>query len=76
MASFVIKCVEMLESITRELIKYLYEKHRKCTAKMFSILIHRICIIRRYFIVFTFVDGMDILNSIISLILCRIVILL
>jgi len=76
MASFGITCVEMLDSVTRELIQYLYEKHRKCSAKMFSILIHRICIIRRYFIVFTFVDGMDILNSIISLILCRIVILL
>jgi len=76
MENFGIKCVEMLDSVTRELIKYIYEKHRKCTAKMFSILIHRICIIRRYFIVFTFVDGMDILNSIISLILYRIVILL
>lgn len=76
MASFGINCVELVDSVTRSLIKYLYEKHRKCTAKMFSILIHRICIIRRYFIVFTFVDGMDILNSIISLILCRIVILL
>jgi len=59
-ASFGINCVEMLDSVARELIKYLCEKHRKCTAKMFSILIHRICIIRRYFIVFTFVDGMDI----------------
>lgn len=76
MASCGINCVEMLDSVTRELIKYLYEKHRKWTAKIFSILINRICIIRRYFIVFPLVDGMDILNSIISLILCRIVILL
>jgi hypothetical protein len=76
MASFGINCVEVLDSVTRESVKYLYEKHRKCTAKMFSILIHRIFIIRRYFIVFTFVDDMDILNSISSLILCRVVILL
>jgi hypothetical protein len=76
MASFGINCVEMLDAVTRDLIKYLYEKLRKCTAKMFSILIHRICIIRRYVIVFTFVDGMGILNSFISLILCGIVILL
>jgi hypothetical protein len=60
MASFGINCAEMLDSVTTELIKYLYEKHRKCTTKMFSILIHRICIIRKYFIVFTFMDGMDI----------------
>ena len=37
MASIGINCVEVLDSVTRELIKYLYEKHRKCTAKMFSI---------------------------------------
>ena len=68
MASFGITYVEMLDSVTREFIKYLYEKHRKCTAKM--------CIITRYFSVLISVDGVDILNSIISLILFRIVILL